>query len=78
MLIKTRVALIEQSRPLARRPPPLPDFACQGRGIRVFTDKPQLMGVGMPAILARSNFQRPDKPLEAITALELLPCLARP
>ncbi|MCG7605726.1 hypothetical protein [Halomonas sp. MM17-34] len=78
MLIKARVALIEQSSPLARRPPPLPHFACQSRGIRVFTDKPQLMGMRVPAILAMGDFQRPDKPLEAITPFELLPCLARP
>lgn len=78
MLIKTRIALIEQSRPLARRPPPLPDFARQGRGIRVFTDKPQLVGMRVPTILTMGDFQRPDKPLEAITSLELLPCLARP
>lgn len=78
VIIEPRIARIEEPRPLARRPPPLPDFPRQCLRVGILADKPQLMGMGVPAIIAVSDLKRPDKPLEAIAALELLPHLARP
>lgn len=78
VIIEPCIARIEQPRPLTRRPPPLPDFPRQRLRVGILADKPQLMGMGVPAIIAVGDLERPDKPLEAIAALELLPCLARP
>jgi hypothetical protein len=75
VLIESRIALIEQSRPLTRRSPAPCHVQAQRLSVAVARDEPQFVRMGVPAILAMGDLQRPDQALEAVAGLDALPRL---